>query len=230
VALMSQCGTYKIVKARFWLWLSGNSSSNLLRCCLFARKRSANLFSDLGSRRVARRRGQEMPCQLPGVGSRAPRQEPVPRNKINKLFLFRFYKINTPQNSRGARPRKTSGEEPALRNTPRIRCSPNHARVRDPVRNMGVECVWRSEFRGSRNTMHTTQISLLLLLYYSQAVCVWAELRYTNLRPETHPRSAVAPPPATHAWGRGKTPIIGHRTCSQRHAPDQAWPQRSTGS
>jgi len=37
--LSSECGTYKTVRARFWLWLSCKSHLNVLSCCLLARKR-----------------------------------------------------------------------------------------------------------------------------------------------------------------------------------------------
>jgi len=39
--LSSEHGKYKAVKARFWLWFSGNCPQNLLSCSLFALKRCA---------------------------------------------------------------------------------------------------------------------------------------------------------------------------------------------
>ena len=39
IPLSSECGTSKTAKARFWPWISGKSPLNVLRCCLFARKR-----------------------------------------------------------------------------------------------------------------------------------------------------------------------------------------------
>ena len=40
---MSQVPLYTTVKARFWTWLAGPKTENLLCCSLFAQKRSEGL-------------------------------------------------------------------------------------------------------------------------------------------------------------------------------------------
>jgi len=90
--LSSELGTYTTVEARFWPWLSAKNNHKLLGCFLFARKRSARIFSaqicKVASRAASAALYQITP-QVAGTGALFDDFTPVAKTAL--LFFSSYY-------------------------------------------------------------------------------------------------------------------------------------------